>query len=153
MPVPFRVFPSAGVPLNAEPETRPAAGVQEGNDLPFQHELGSVFPAKDTLADEFTMAFQVVEEAGEQAMIRFGAIENARGLAEDLLRGIAGHGRKGAVDEDDTRTRLRQVRFGDHYRIVHQLERRLQCGKEVRLIKQASVQFSPPCTVRGPHMR
>ena len=87
--------------LDGDPVGVAAGLAGEGEEGEIDVELGTVFAVVDELFADGLPGFESLADAVEGLVIGERALEDARGEADDLIAGVAGHALEGVVDVED----------------------------------------------------
>ncbi|MDT4849134.1 hypothetical protein FQZ97_832450 [compost metagenome] len=105
----------------------PAGGVGNGNDVELQPDLLAALRVIEDLLAHRLPALQAGADAVEHVALRAGALQDARCLADDLVRPVAGVSLEGLVDiEHPGPQSSHGLCIGDHDDVVHALHAGLQ---------------------------
>ena len=94
----------------------PALRIHDRSDLPFLVVFTAIFAVVDGCACESLAALQLRAHASQHGRVCARPLQDARGLANDLLQSIAGEPGECRVGEDDVRAGRVQLGVGDHDR-------------------------------------
>ena len=94
-----------------------AVGVLDRRDLPFLLVLPAVLAVVDGRAGERLSPLQLGSQAPQHSRVGARSLEDARGLADELIQLVAGQPAERRVREDDVRTGCFQHRVRDHDRL------------------------------------